>query len=370
MDNDLFDHLLITRFSYRGADACSVEIDPLDKRRLGKRFDIFEAVCFPAVLAQRERRFSWILIIDAALPTVFLRRLERLTASHPFIRLHVYQPGTRIETLGWLTTYCKPSADYVLTTALDDDDALCADYFEVLQDHIRAFASSAALPEIKLFGCTQALQWDYYPALQSPPGYLKPWRRRGENGGAFPLQSGFSVLTRRGRLDLSAYYFRHSLGDLYLINDAAFAQLSPARKSKLQERRDALKNAVTALGPDWSQLCAHGDFVELLPERHCVLMVNNMTNLQDGRLFEYLDQRLPVIGESSFQGFGVDLAAARQSIASHGCSLSNLLAALLPTYKRAFQVGLTRSPARFAAKLKQALKGTARAARGILALRK
>lgn len=368
MDNDLFDHFLITRFSYRGADACSVEIDPLDKRRLGKRFDIFEAVCLPAVLAQRERRFDWILIIDAALPIPFRQRLERLTASHPFIRLHVYQPGTRIESLGWLTAYYRRCADYTLTTALDDDDALCVDYIEVLQDHIRDLARSAALPEIKLFGCTQAVQWDYHPASESPLGYLKPWRRRRDNDGAFPLQSGFSVLARRSRLDLSAYYFRHSLGDLYLISEAAFAQLSLARRNKIRERRDALRKTIAESGLDWGQLCTEGAFVDLMPERQCVLMVNSMTNLQDGRLFEYLDHRRPVIAGASFENFGIDVAAARQSIARHGCSMSNLLAALLPFYKSAFQTGL-RSPARFAAKLRQALKSTVRCIRGILDLR-
>ena len=369
MHNDLFDHLLITRFSYRGADGCSVEIDPLDRRRLARRFDVFEAVCLPAVLAQHERRFSWVLIIDAALPPVFRERLERLTDSHPFIHLHVYQRGTRIETLGWLSTYCRPGADNILTTALDDDDALCADYVEVLQDQVRALASASALPDIKLFGCTQALQWDYYPASQSPLGYVKPWCRRREHAGAFPLQSGFSALSRHSRLDVSVYAFRHSLGDLYLISDAAFAQLGTARQNKIQPQRDALKSAVVDAGLDWSRLCAQGAFVELLPQRNCVLMVNSMTNLQDGRLFEYRHQRRPVSGESSFPGFAIDLAAARHNIAGHGCSLSNLLAALLPLYKAALRAGPRRAPARSANRLKQALKGTWRCTRGILELR-
>ena len=368
MDKTLFDHLLITRFSYRGADCCSVEIDPLDERRLNKRFEIFEAVCLPSVLSQRERNFNWILIIDARLPSMFRDRLDLLISEHAFIHLYIYEPGTRIETVSWLTGYLSPLADYILTTALDDDDALCASYVKTLHEHIRTLESADALPDLKVFGCTKAIQWDYYPARQAPLGYLKPWLRNRGTAGAFPLQSGFTAFIRKGRLDFSSYYFWHSLGDLFLIDDTEFDRLAVSTRSKIQESRDTLRTSVIESGLDWNRVCAEGAFVEVLPEQPCVLMVNTMTNLQRGRLFEYQDRRQPVINESSFPGFGIDLESARQSIPLHGCTLTNFLASILPAYKVAFQTNAACSPVTFFDKFKRAVRTTFRCIRGMLDL--
>lgn len=358
MHKNLFDHLLVTRFSYRQAESCSVEIDPLDRYRLAKRFDIFEAVCFPSVLEQRENNFTWILIIDAQLPSNYHDRLVRLISGHEYIRLHIFTPETQIKTLDWLSDYLNPVTEYVLTTALDDDDALCTDYVEKLHDHIHNMANANTLSDIKVFGCTKAIQWDYCPTRKSPLGYLKPWLRRRTSAGAFPLQSGFSVLSRKQGLNVSAYYFRHSIGDLYLIPDTEFNRLSHATRKKIQTQRTALKKSVADISQDWNQLCIAGAFSEINPNQPCVLMVNTVTNLQNGRLFEHTDQRRSVIDESSFPGFAVDLEAVQKSIAFHGCTLSNFLASVLPIYKETFRVKLIRSPAQFVVKLKYAIKIT------------
>ena len=369
MHNNLFDHLLVTRFSYRQAECCSIEIDPLDKHRLAKRFDIFEAVCFPSILAQREKKFTWVLIIDAMLPSMFHDRLIRLTSEHAFIRLHVYKPETQIKTLGWLSAYFNPAAEYVLTTALDDDDALCSDYVKKLHGHIHTMANADVLPDLKVFGCTKAMQWDYYRVRQSPLGYLKPWLRRRTNAGVLPVQSGFSVFSRKEGLNFSPYYFRHSLGDRYLIPDTEFNRLTRTTRLKIQEDRAVLKKAVADISQDWNRLCIKGAFSEVVPDQPCVLMVNTVTNLQKGRLFEHPDRRRPVIGESSFSGFAVDLEAVQKSISFHGCTLSNFLASVLPIYKETFRIKTICSPAQFVAKFKYAVKMTLRNTSGILKLR-
>lgn len=371
MHKILFDHLLITRFSYRGADSCSVSIDPLNKHRLEKRFDIFESVCLPSIVAQQEKNFTWILIIDAQLPAVFRDRLDNLTDRHTFIRLHTYQPETRIETLGWLKVYCNPGVKYVVTTVLDDDDALSFDYIKTLQHHIHALGNNIdTLPDLKVLGCKNGIQWDYYPASQSPLGYIKPWLRRRGTEGAFPLQSGFSVFTHKKALNISAYYFRHTLGDLFLIEDEVFDQLPLATRRRIQDKRDNLKNAAEKSGQSWKHLCEQGAFQEISPEKPCVLMVNTMTNLQKDRLFEYPNQRRPVINNSSFTGFGIDLEAARRSIPFHGCTLSNFLASVLPACKAEFQDAGDFPHVGFARKLKRSVKLSSQCIKGIFYLRK
>ena len=239
-----------------------------------------------------------------------------------------------------------------------------------MHDHIHGLNSADALPDLKVFGSTRALQWDYYSTPQAPLGYIKPWLRKRTSEAAFPLQSGFSAFARKGTLPYSSYYFWHTLGDLLLMEDAAFGQLSPATQRKIRKSRDMLKLMATRSGLDWTRLCAQGAFTEVIAEQPCVLMVNTVTNLQQGRLFEHRDQRRPVADASCFPDFGIDWQAARLSIPSHGCTPSNFLASVLPVYKAAFQTGIIRSPRAFLVKLKLALRITFRCVKGMLNLPK
>lgn len=123
----LLPHVLMTRFNMAtpGREA-AIRNRP---DWLDGRFALFESFCLPSVAAQTTRDFTWIIYFDEATPQIFRDRIAALQREVPF---HAYYTGL-FPASGWprsLREVLGPLPPLVLTSRLDNDDALAADYME------------------------------------------------------------------------------------------------------------------------------------------------------------------------------------------------------------------------------------------------
>jgi hypothetical protein len=125
------------RFSYAGrSDARAsknkdgfeaVVAELYEKRRMERRFLLFENLCLPSLKAQTNPDFKLVILTSDIMPEVYKRRLAEVTADIPQIEIlfsssaehvtHVLNPY--METI--LEGIDVPTAHF----RLDDDDALC-----------------------------------------------------------------------------------------------------------------------------------------------------------------------------------------------------------------------------------------------------
>lgn len=99
---------------------------------LSTRFELFEKYCLPSVAAQTARvgeDFTWIIYFDEETPEEFRGRIEDLRQQAPFLPHYTGM----FPASGWprsLRHQLGELPPFVLTSRLDNDDALAVDYME------------------------------------------------------------------------------------------------------------------------------------------------------------------------------------------------------------------------------------------------
>jgi len=90
---------------------------------LTRRFELFERYCLPSMAAQTERRFQWIIYFDENTPEQFRGRIAQAQSMVPFEARFV--GITRMSDVARdVIERVKPGTQRVLTTRLDNDDAV------------------------------------------------------------------------------------------------------------------------------------------------------------------------------------------------------------------------------------------------------
>lgn len=126
-------HYIITRFSINLKGSFQKNINLFGKKRLELRFLIFETFCLPSVKGQTSQNFDWIILIDKELPSKYVKRLQNLVGNEQNIHLVTYT-GFNLGTLDFIEDALgKIKGEYVITTRLDDDDALYSNFIETVQ---------------------------------------------------------------------------------------------------------------------------------------------------------------------------------------------------------------------------------------------
>jgi len=131
-----FTHLLLTRFNTAMGYAPSAK--RLETEWLTARLALFEQYCLPSVAGQRDADFHWLIFFDAASPAWLKAKISTLAplvtpvyvegqATDEALRHHVLQSGLI-------------SSPYLLTTRLDNDDAIARGHLYEVQ---RAFNGQA-----------------------------------------------------------------------------------------------------------------------------------------------------------------------------------------------------------------------------------
>lgn len=127
---ETIDHVLLTRFNLPSGGAESTI-----RARSGwlrDRVALFERYCLPSVAAQDEPAFTWIVYFDPESPEWLKERILAWTETAPFVAL--FRTGvTQSELIADVRDITGGRSDYLMTTNLDNDDAVASDFVRRLQ---------------------------------------------------------------------------------------------------------------------------------------------------------------------------------------------------------------------------------------------
>lgn len=305
-------HGVLTRFSYQnvpGGDGnrsippWQLTEDLLSPRRLDFRLAVFEMTCAASLLGQTQQDFEWILIIDRRLPERYRIKIERLLVGRRRTHLYEYQPGEDLGNVGWLRRYIVQGCSHLLTTQLDDDDALPRNFIEVLQRRVRRQAAS--LP-IQVAASTRSDQWELLSSARAPLGYRCAWHR-----GDWITSAGLSLLSPVSPDCLTVLSLNHLLADIWtspargaglqrlLLEKWGEAARRPETTRFIAARLDEFQQRVRRLSGA-SSLPEDGGFIDLTAEVGAVVVGNHFLNDQYLRLLERKSGRSRAQGPESF----------------------------------------------------------------------
>jgi Putative rhamnosyl transferase len=118
---------LLTRFN--SAVTYAPEDLGIDPAWLSQRFKLFEGFCLPSVAGQSEKDFHWILLVSDRTPRQWLARLLADVAVVPspvsILMIDLYSERFFVSAM---RDRLESRVDRVLSTRLDNDDAIARDY--------------------------------------------------------------------------------------------------------------------------------------------------------------------------------------------------------------------------------------------------
>ncbi|OMH23859.1 hypothetical protein BKD30_10840 [Tersicoccus phoenicis] len=134
------DHVLLTRFNLP-----SPGVESLVRAKEGwlrNRQSLFERYCLPSVRAQVQRSFHWIIYLDVQSPDWLKNRITEL--SHDGLFVPIYREEVpRDDLLKDIRAVTGAAGDVLLTTNLDNDDAVAVDFVARLQKGVAGTARRA-----------------------------------------------------------------------------------------------------------------------------------------------------------------------------------------------------------------------------------
>lgn len=364
-----YKHLLLTRFSHRGYEADSRgRRDPLEPRTLEHRFRLFAATCLPSILGQTVQDFQWILLIDPELPRTFRERLDGLIGSREHTSIVAVPPGIEDWKSDWIDEFVGPGHEYVVTSLLDDDDALFRGLVEYIRNFIEARHGEGGIPWFLMFGCRNAIQWDFFRARAAPLGYWKPWTRRvrlDQRVMDSPVSAGFSVLCRYPVARAQVAGLSHAFAPIYFDKDLRLEELASIQREHVEDLRRHILPILDE-GEVGSMVGIPSDRLHWIapPGIHAV-MVNHLDNVQLERLFERPETRRPIDPKTLAPDVAIDFDAASRAIRLQRRGAAVLLRSAKRLVSMAWKSNIRGVRSRMAAVAKAAL----RAARGVAALR-
>ncbi|PVX29553.1 glycosyltransferase [Sphingomonas pokkalii] len=123
-------HVILTRFNIASPGReVAIRNSP---GWLDRRFGLFEQFCLPSIAGQTERNFHWLIYFDKDTPAEFKERIERDRQIFNFTPLYVamFDKARIAEDVRALAA---PGETLIVTTRLDNDDALSADFVARVQ---------------------------------------------------------------------------------------------------------------------------------------------------------------------------------------------------------------------------------------------
>lgn len=134
-----FQHFLITRMNVDWD--VSKPRSPQERNSfefLNHRFNIFEKTCYPAINAQTNPNFIWLILFDIGLPEEFRKRLAKYDSSLKIVPVYINSKETFLMSLkGAIAGHLSPSTDHLITTNIDSDDVLSRNFVAATQQQFR-----------------------------------------------------------------------------------------------------------------------------------------------------------------------------------------------------------------------------------------
>lgn len=122
-----FTHVIVTRFNL-----------PLwggqgpDDVWMADRFELFETYCVPTLRAQTQQNFKWVVLFSSKTTERFRERINRVAGWPNFEPVFLDKFYSK-RTIDAVTACIQPQSSHLITTTLDNDDGLSADFVASVQ---------------------------------------------------------------------------------------------------------------------------------------------------------------------------------------------------------------------------------------------
>jgi len=313
----VFQHFIITRFSYRsafGSRTKGFRLDPLREKNLERRFKMFEICCLPSIMGQIVQNFTWILIVDPKLPDLYRNRLEKLVSRRDNSIIHEFNKNSNLGSFGWMKPYVKSNVTHIFTTIVDDDDCLFTGFTQYIKNHYDEFKKNNDIPYIKFIACNKVMQWDFFWSRSSCLGYSKPWTRIQ----SLPVSVGLTIFCKYPEFDFTVMFFSHKTFELLKLKSFDKINRSTSLIEQAKKNQELIKMSAFNSKYEWDGiLCPDKNFHYIETKSCQVVVANHINNIQYLRLFEAPDLRRAVNRDDSFLGMAIDYDLAKQSIRHH-----------------------------------------------------
>jgi hypothetical protein len=132
-----FQHFFLTKFNVRSFPDLKPGCEP---SWLTRRFDLFDQFCFPSVSQQTNQNFKWLVFFDSDTPDEFKQVIASYVEQWTnFVPVYLDRPlpyGEFPDDVRQVVRkYIPESCEYLITTWLDNDDAIHKDYVQMIQDN-------------------------------------------------------------------------------------------------------------------------------------------------------------------------------------------------------------------------------------------
>lgn len=128
-------HVLLTRFNIRYGAALNSRA--LSLEWLGARMELFRKFTVPSVASQSCLPDAWLVFFDEGTPDVTRDEFRQLAAQLPLLHAEYCGKFTTKLAVDRVRSILAPTADWLLTTRLDNDDALHRRFIETVQSIAR-----------------------------------------------------------------------------------------------------------------------------------------------------------------------------------------------------------------------------------------
>ena len=132
-----FEHFFLTKFNVRSFPDKKPGCDPA---WLENRFKLFDRFCFPSVQNQSNQNFKWLVFFDVETPDLFKQKItDYANQWSNFVPVYLDCPlpyGEFPADVRDVVRHLIPAdCEYLITTWLDNDDAIHKDYVQLIQSN-------------------------------------------------------------------------------------------------------------------------------------------------------------------------------------------------------------------------------------------
>ena len=124
-----FNHLILTQFNVKIESNAKIKESP---EWLCSRFGLFDRFCYPSMRAQTNQNFRWLVFFDAQTPDIFQERIRSYSRWGNFIPCYV-DSFSNLENHDIINENIAPSSKYLITTRIDNDDAISTTFVDEVQ---------------------------------------------------------------------------------------------------------------------------------------------------------------------------------------------------------------------------------------------
>ncbi len=138
----MFQHFLITRFNLKLKEWQTTKQGEsvVSEIWLTHRFELFKTYCLPSVKQQTNQNFKWLVCFDSETPAIFKNEIDLIAKSYSnFKPLYIDGFTEALTTISKvINSYLTVSDIHIITTRLDNDDALHKTFIDTIQESFKA----------------------------------------------------------------------------------------------------------------------------------------------------------------------------------------------------------------------------------------